>query len=295
MGVGDLQRVRPAGVNIVGRIDSATLEKTPRSDPNPPCHLVEPGAVLGGNVADRRRGWSAPEGPSLPTSVSGLRHQGPVAPLRHPTADLKAPGGMELLHHPVVARQSGEWLDDVGPRRGAVCTGACLAQRPDALTGGDDTRGHQGTHPRPAVLGLAFCWWARGQGLWRVGALQHLPAGLFLGANDPTPLRKEAEGMEGEGPHRLRLGRQGWGVAVEPSDTAMGVEVRLSQQTPETGTTPRPAPSRLAGGAQVVKAPTRGRAVVRRGCMGGQRPHCQPLCGGKSAAADPGAAHLAGA
>src|SRR4029453_18578456 len=89
-----------------------------------------------------------------------------------------------------------------------------------------------------------------------------------------------------------RFGLKVWVVAVEPIDTAMGFEVRLIQQTPDTGTTHRPEPSLMEGGDQVVKAPTRGGAVVRRGFMGGHRHHLQPLCGGKSAAADPGAAHL---
>src|SRR6516165_6698479 len=50
----------------------------------------------------------------------------------------------------------------------------------------------------------------------------------------------------------------------------------------------------LEGRDEVVKAPARGRTVVRRGFTGGHRHHLQTLCGGKSAAADPSAAHLGG-
>ena len=49
----------------------------------------------------------------------------------------------------------------------------------------------------------------------------------------------------------------------------------------------------MEGGAQVVKAPARGRAVGRPGFLGRHRHHLETLCGGQSAAADPGVAHLA--
>src|SRR5262249_12738534 len=137
-------------------------------------------------------GWIAQEGTSLHTSVQGLRHKGHVAPLRNQTADLEAPVGIEIIHHPVVALHSRELLDDVGQMRGEVLTGACLAQIPYDLTGCDDKRSNQGTPSMPDVLVLAFFRLARCHGLSRVFALQNLHAGLFIGANDHTPLRKEA-------------------------------------------------------------------------------------------------------
>src|SRR5215510_7465497 len=101
-------------------------------------------------------GWIAQEGTSLHTSVQGLRHKGHVAPLRNQTADLEAPVGIEIIHHPVVALHSGELLDNVGQMSGEVRTGARLAQIPDDLARGDDKRSDQGTHPMPDVLVLAF-------------------------------------------------------------------------------------------------------------------------------------------
>ena len=71
------------------------------------------------------------------------------------------------------------------------------------------------------------------------------------------------------------FGLKVWVVAVEPIDTAMGFEVRLIQNTPDTRTTHRPESPRMEGGDQVVKAPARGLAVVRRGFSGGHRQHIQ--------------------
>ena len=73
----------------------------------------------------------------------------------------------------------------------------------------------------------------------------------------------------------LCFGLKVWGVAVEPIDTAMGFEVRLIQNTPDTRTTHGPEAPLMEGGDQVVKAPVRGRAVVRGGFPGSHRQHIQ--------------------
>ena len=98
----------------------------------------------------------AQERPPLCPSAQRLGHAGHVAPLGDQTADVEAPVGIEIIHHPVVALHSGELLDDGGQMRGEVRTGACLAQIPDDLTRGDDKRGDQGPHAMPDVLVLAF-------------------------------------------------------------------------------------------------------------------------------------------
>jgi len=73
----------------------------------------------------------------------------------------------------------------------------------------------------------------------------------------------------------MRFGLKVWVVAIEPIDTAMGFEVRLLQNTPDTRTTHGPEAPLLEGGDQVVKAPARGRKVVCRRFMGGHRHHIQ--------------------
>jgi hypothetical protein len=93
----------------------------------------------------------------------------------------------------------------------------------------------------------------------------------------------------------MRFGLEVGIMAVQPLDTAVGFEVRVIQQAPDTRSTHRPgAPLLRQGGNQVVKTPARGGAMILDRLTGGHRHHIQTRCGGKSAAGDPGAAHLAG-
>jgi hypothetical protein len=134
MGVVARKRVIQARFKSVGRIAIAALETTPRQDAKPPFHLVEPGAMFGGKVEDLLLGRITQQGTPLPPAVQGLHHQRPVAPLGHQPADREAPGRLELIHHPVVARPSGELLDDVGQMRGEVLTPRCQTTCPVATT-----------------------------------------------------------------------------------------------------------------------------------------------------------------
>jgi hypothetical protein len=80
----------------------------------------------------------------------------------------------------------------------------------------------------------------------------------------------------------VRFGLEGGGVAVEPIDPAVGCEVRLIQNTPDTRTTHGPEAPLMEGGDQGVKAPVRGRAGVRWGFPGGHRQPSQTRGGGKA-------------
>src|SRR5262252_10130148 len=71
-------------------------------------------------------------------------------------------------------------------------------------------------------------------------------------------------------------------VAVQPIDAAMGFEVRLLQNTPDTRTTHGPGVTLQQRGDQVVKTPAGGWAVVRGRFTGCHRHHIQTLCGGKA-------------
>ena len=104
--------------------------------------------------------------------------------------------GIEIIHHPVVALHLWQLVDHIGQMHGKIGAGARLAQIPDDLTGGDDKRGDQGTHPMPDVLVLTFFRFARDHGLCRVFALENLHAGFFITANNHTVLRREAQGIE---------------------------------------------------------------------------------------------------
>ena len=123
---------------------------------------------------------------------------------------------------------------------------------------------------------FAFLGLPRHHRLGGVLALQNLPTGLCIRTNDDPVVRKEAEGVEVQGADRLGFRLKVRVVAVEPIDTAMRFAVRLVQHAPDTRATHRSEATLLEGGHQVVQAPARRVAVVRRGLTGGHRHHFEP-------------------
>jgi hypothetical protein len=66
-------------------------------------------------------------------------------------------------------------------------------------------------------------------------------------------------------------------VAIEPIHAAVGVEVRLIENAPDTGATHGPGSPVLQGGHQVIKPPARGRAMISGRLTGRYRPHIETL------------------
>jgi hypothetical protein len=116
-----------------------------------------------GRIAQER----APLCPSA-QRLGNARH---TAPLGDQTADLEAPVGMEIIHHPVVALPIGQLVHHMGQMHGKIGAGARLAQIPDDLTRCHDQRGDQCPYSMPDVLVLAFFRFAGCHGLCGVFAL----------------------------------------------------------------------------------------------------------------------------
>src|SRR6267378_6615811 len=144
------------------------------------------------------------------------------------------------------------------------------------------------------VLVFAFFWLARLHRLGGVAALQNLHTRLFIGADDHTSLLVEAQRLDIELADIMRLRLEVWIVAVEPVYATMRFEVSFLQDTPEAGATHGLPPILLKSSDQIVEAPPRGGATIGRRFPGRYRQHIDPVRGGKSAADDPSAAHLAG-
>jgi hypothetical protein len=89
---------------------------------------------------------------------------------------------------------------------------------------------------------LAFGRFARFNGLCRVLALQNLHAGLFIAADDHASLFKETQRIEIQGTEVMGFGLKVGVVAVQPIHTAVGFEVCLLQNVPDTGATHGPEP-----------------------------------------------------
>jgi hypothetical protein len=88
---------------------------------------------LGRTVEDMRMAGVAQQCSALPTMAQVLGHPGHLAPLRNHTADVQAPGGVEILPPPVVTGPGWQLLDDMGQGGGESDTGAGLAQIPHDL------------------------------------------------------------------------------------------------------------------------------------------------------------------
>ena len=145
------------------------------------------------------------------------------------------------------------------------------------------------------VLVLAlfrFPWLHRVGG---VGTLENLHPRFFVGTDDEAPLVEETERLHIELTDIVCLGIEVWIVTVEPVDAPMRLEIGLLQEAPEAGATHGLRPRALLEGSnQIIKTPPGSGTMIRGGFLGGHRQHINPIRGGKSAAGDPSAAHLAG-
>jgi hypothetical protein len=78
--------------------------------------------MFGRTMADRLMGRITQARPPLHTSAQVLGHKGHVAPWGDQPADLEAPVGIEMIHHPVVTQHIGQLVDDVGQMGGTIVT-----------------------------------------------------------------------------------------------------------------------------------------------------------------------------
>ena len=140
MGVIDLQKVRQAGVKIVGRSVIAALEKPPRQDAKPQLHLIQPGAMLGRKVKDMLMGRITQESASLDPTLQGLGSKREITPRRDQATHVQAPVGIEVIDYPIVALHRGQLVDHVGQMGSPIRTGAGLAQLPHEVA----RRHHEG-------------------------------------------------------------------------------------------------------------------------------------------------------
>lgn len=276
MGVIDLQVVSQTGFKRVGRIEIASCEKLPGHNAEPQLHLVEPRAVFRRKMEHMPMARIAQESLSLPAAAQVLGHIRDLTPLRHAATDREAPMGIEIIDHPIVAPHSGQLSHNVLQMRGKIGAGAGLPDVPHDVPCRDDKRRDQSPHTMADILVFAFLGFPRDHRLGGVFALQNLPTSLFIRTNNQPVVRKEAEGVEVQGTDRLRFRVKVRVVAIEPIDTAMGFEVRLVQNAPDTRATHGSEAPLLEAGHQTVQAPARSVAVVRRGLTGGHRHHCEP-------------------
>ena len=127
--------------------------------------------MLGCKVEDMRVGRITQERAALHAVLQGLRAVGDVAPLGDEPADLKAPVGIEIIDHPIIALHRRQLLHDVREMGGPIRTGTRLAEIPHQCARRDDEGGQQRACTMADVLMLALFRFPRLHWLGRVRAL----------------------------------------------------------------------------------------------------------------------------
>jgi hypothetical protein len=290
----DVHRVTQTRCKVVGRGHIAACEQPTGQDAQPPRDWIAPCPMLGRQMDDMLRGRITQACASLHAALQGLGAVWNVTPVGDEPADRQAPGGLEMINHPSIARHRRQWLHDVREMSGPIRTGAGLPKMPHELARRDDAGGQERAHPMADVLVLALFRCARLHRLGGVRAWYNLQPGLFVGADHDAPWLGETERRDRELTEVVRFGFAVGSVAIAPVHTPMRREVGRLQDTPQTGATHGPQSMLGECGDPIVETPSGGRTRIRGRFLGRHRQHIHPLRGGKSAADDPSAAHLAG-
>lgn len=279
---------------FLGRCEVAAFQEAASQGAEPQFDLVEPRAMLGREVEDVLVIGISQEGTSLLAGAQILLVERQAIEFRQEFADIEAPMGVQVVEDPMAALPVGELRRDMGQMGSEIDAGACHAQVPRDLTGGDDERGDQATGAVADVFVFASFGFARlGQdrGMF---SLEDLHAGFFVGANDQLAMLIQDGSLDIQLADVLGLGVEVRIVAVEPIDAAMGFDVGGIQDTPDGG-----ARHRFVGvavdqlGGEVIEAPLTGDAIMLAGFAGGQRDDFELFVGGKSSVLDRSVEHLA--
>ena len=294
MGVVHIKVIKQPSLKGVDRTKVPALEKTASQHPKPSFDLLEPRPVFGREMPYRLRRRSAQERSPLHTSLECLGDKGEITPRCHEAADLQAPVRIEIIDHLVIVLHGWQLAEYVGQMRSKVLTGAGRAKMPQPLAGRHNKGGNQDPHPMADVcvftfLGLAWL------GQWRgMCTLENLHARLFVDTDDETTVLRETQGVDIQVADVPGLGLECRVMAIEPVHAPMRFEVSIVENPPESGAAHRPGPSVVTESrCHVIETPPRRWAVVIRGRTRSDRQDIDTLRGGKSVAADLGAAYPA--
>lgn len=233
------------------------------------------------------------EGSPLLASTQGLFLERQAVQVSQEFANVQAPMGVQVVEDPMESLVVGELRCDMGQMGGEIDAGACDAQIPNNLAGGDDEGGDQAARAMTDVFVLAFFGFAglgRNRGML---SLENLHAGFFIRANDQLAVLVQDGSLDIQLADVLSLGIEIGIVTVEPVDAAMRFQIGLVQDTPDGG-----AMHCIGGmavdqdGREIVEAPLTGDTIMLAGFAGGQRDDFQLFVGGKSSGADRTAEHL---
>ena len=210
---------------FLGRCEVAAFQEATSQGAEPQFDLVEPRAVLGREVEDVLVIGIGQEGTPLLAGAQVFLVERQAVEFRQEFADVQAPMGVQVVEDPMEALLVGELRRDMGQMGSEIDAGACHAQVPHDLAGGDDERGDQATGAVADVFVFAFFGFARFDQDRGMFSLEDLHAGFFVGADDQLAMLIQDGSLEIQLADVLGLGVEVGIVAVEPIDAAMGFEV----------------------------------------------------------------------
>jgi len=141
---------------FLGRCEVAAFQEATSQGAEPQFDLVEPRAVLGCEVEEVLViGIGQERAPLLAgAQVWFVKRQ--AVQLSHELANVQTPVRVQVVEDPMEALVIGELRGDMGQVGGEIDAGACHAQVPRYLAGGDDERGNQATDAVSDVFVLTF-------------------------------------------------------------------------------------------------------------------------------------------
>jgi hypothetical protein len=226
------QEARQLGVKFGPTGQAPTGQKAALQDTKEACGLLEPGAVCGGAMPHVPVCWLTQKRPafSLPWQLRGLT--GHLAPPGHEAADLQAPGGVEIVHEPIVALHPRYALGDVLEMGDTVRTLPGGPDGPSALPGGHDQRVDQYAGAVAYVCIRASFTFAGLGRCGRGGALKDLHARLCIAAEHQAALVIRLQGLDVELAQVVGFRRARLVVALEPIRTFVRRQIDRVEEAP---------------------------------------------------------------
>src|SRR6266704_5364557 len=109
-GIVILQKALQAACKVLGTGTTATGQKATLQDPTEQLGVIEPRAVFRCKMKDMAVAGIAQKSSALQSLVERVGLKRHLAPACDQAANVQTPGGIEVVHHPVITRHAGQAL-----------------------------------------------------------------------------------------------------------------------------------------------------------------------------------------
>src|SRR5712691_9773997 len=184
-------------------------------------------------MQDMAVAWITQKRSALDTFLEFLRLKGNLAPAGHQTADVQAPMGVQVVHHPVVTLHAREVLIrsfEMSHKIGGLARGP---DGPSYLSGGDGQGVDEYACTAANVLVFAAFALPWSGGFGGRFAIEYLHTALLVAADHQTTLFEGLKCSDIQLANGLSLGLKVLVVAIQPVFALMRLEIDVVQDTPD--------------------------------------------------------------